>query len=276
MVATNVNMFYIYQLHIPRLTEKDPAYGPIVERAAKLICTTSEFDDLAKEAGLDSHLNGVTDPAQRAALRAELDGMIAHIYGLTEEEFRHILSTFPLVAAEVKEATLEAYRRFAPDPEIMALAAGGESERVEFKEAARRNPYTGKDEGQKMSDNIAKAVAGLMNSAGGGTLLIGVADDGTIKGIDVEYDIINKTKPNWDSYRLFIDGLLKDKLSIANPFQFYQLSRHSVNGKDLCRILVKPASEPVYVDKKLYVRTGNKTSELQGPDLVGYVRSGRW
>ena len=28
-------------------------------------------------------------------MRAELDGRVAHLYGLTEDEFRHILSTFP-------------------------------------------------------------------------------------------------------------------------------------------------------------------------------------
>ena len=53
---------------------------------------------------------GVTDPAERAKLRAELDGIIAHIYGLTEDEFAYVPSTFPLVAAPVKAAALAAYR----------------------------------------------------------------------------------------------------------------------------------------------------------------------
>jgi hypothetical protein len=52
----------------------------------------------------------VTDPAERARLRAELDGLIAHLYGLTEAEFAHVLSTFPLVAEPVKIAALNAYR----------------------------------------------------------------------------------------------------------------------------------------------------------------------
>lgn len=272
----NITINLMNQLPVPRLTEKDLVFAPIVERATKLICTTPEFDDLAREVGLGSHKNGVTDPVQRVALRAELDGLIAHVYGLTEAEFSHILSTFPLVAAKVKEATLEAYRRFAPDPEVIALIAGDESERVEFKVAARRDPHTGKDGGQKMSDNVVKAVAGMMNG-GGGTVLIGVTDDDhRVAGVNVEYEIVNKNKPNWDSYRLFLEGLLKDKLSIANAFQFYQLSRHKVEGKDVCRIQVSLAPEPVYVDNRLYVRTGNKTSELQGPHLVAYVRSDRW
>ncbi|MBD2268933.1 Eco57I restriction-modification methylase domain-containing protein, partial [Anabaena sp. FACHB-1391] len=109
-VTTTLNMFYIYQLPVPRLTEKDPFFQEIVERAAKLICTTAEYDELAKEVGLTSHENGITDERERGKIRAELDGIIAHLYGLTETEFSHILSTFPIVAEEVKTAALNAYR----------------------------------------------------------------------------------------------------------------------------------------------------------------------
>ena len=47
---------------------------------------------------------------QRGKLRAELDGIIAHLYGLTEEEFAYILTTFPIVSETVKIAALHAYR----------------------------------------------------------------------------------------------------------------------------------------------------------------------
>jgi hypothetical protein len=103
-------MFYIYQLPVPRLTEKDAYFQEIVERAAKLICTTPEYDELAKEVGLESHKNGITDERERGKIRAELDGIIAHLYGLTEGEFSHILNTFPIVAETVKDAALKAYR----------------------------------------------------------------------------------------------------------------------------------------------------------------------
>jgi len=48
------------------------------------------------------NLTGVTDLEQRAQLRAELDAMIARLYGLTAVEFEHVLNTFPLVSDEVK------------------------------------------------------------------------------------------------------------------------------------------------------------------------------
>jgi hypothetical protein len=108
-VTSHVSFFFVYNIPVPRLTETDAAFAPIVSRAARLICTTPEFDDLAKEVGLESHTGGVTNSAERAQLRAELDGLIAHLYGLTETEFAHILSTFPLIADEIKTAALKAY-----------------------------------------------------------------------------------------------------------------------------------------------------------------------
>jgi type I restriction-modification system DNA methylase subunit len=51
-VAANINMFYVYQIPMPRLVEGDLYFSDIVNRAAKLICTTPDFDDLAAEVGL--------------------------------------------------------------------------------------------------------------------------------------------------------------------------------------------------------------------------------
>ncbi|MCX7593206.1 MAG: ATP-binding protein [Fischerella sp.] len=114
-VTAHCNMFYIYQLPVPRLKEGDRYFSDIVQRAAKLICTTPEFDELAQETlNLTSLQCGVTEESDRAKLRAELDGMIAHLYNLTEAEFTYILSTFPLVPERVKQDALAAYRTFAP------------------------------------------------------------------------------------------------------------------------------------------------------------------
>ncbi|MEG4215947.1 hypothetical protein QUA27_11720 [Microcoleus sp. Pol14C6] len=112
-VTSSFSAFIFYQLPMPRLTSGDKYFFDIVQRAAKLICTAPEFDELAQEVGLNSHREGVTDETERAQLRAELDGIIAHLYGLTEAEFAYILTTFPIVPETVKQAALEAYRTFA-------------------------------------------------------------------------------------------------------------------------------------------------------------------
>ena len=107
-VTAHLTFFLLNQMPMPRITEKDPTFFPVVDRAAGLLCTTPEFDDLAKEVGIKSHKQGVTDAAKRAQLRARLDGLVAHLYGLTEVEFAHVLSTFPLVPDSVKVAAQNA------------------------------------------------------------------------------------------------------------------------------------------------------------------------
>ncbi|MEX8503536.1 MAG: DNA methyltransferase [Leptothrix ochracea] len=109
-VTAHVSFFFVYNLPVPRLSASDPRFWLIVHRAARLICTTPEFDDLAQAVGLKSHQDGATDSTERARLRAELDGLVAHLYGLSEAEFAHILGTFPLVAEPVKIAALNAWR----------------------------------------------------------------------------------------------------------------------------------------------------------------------
>lgn len=110
MVTANINMFYVYQLPLPRLTKEDQSFSRIVERTARLVCTTTEFDALAREVGMKGHTEGVTNRSERARLRAELDAMVARLYDFTGEEFRHILNTFPLVDESLKEGALRSFR----------------------------------------------------------------------------------------------------------------------------------------------------------------------
>jgi hypothetical protein len=110
MVTANLSMFFVYQVPVPRIADAETAFHAVKVRAARLVCVLEEYDELAKSLGLKSHRDGATDPTERAKLRAELDGLVAHLYGLTEAEFAHILGTFPLVAEPTKIAALNAWR----------------------------------------------------------------------------------------------------------------------------------------------------------------------
>ena len=112
-VTAHLSFFFVYNAPVPRAAGADRRLNELSLRAARLSCTTREFDQIAVEAGLSSHADGAVDEAERARLRAEIDGLVAHLYGLTEEEFAHILGTFPLVADPVKVAARNAYRDIA-------------------------------------------------------------------------------------------------------------------------------------------------------------------
>lgn len=112
-MTTNLNLFFLYQLPIPRLTPEHPDFLPLVERAARLIGTAPEFDDLIKEVfgkKATHKTHGVTDLQDRLTIRAEIDALVARLYDLSVKEFQHILTTFPLVDEATKSQTLNAYR----------------------------------------------------------------------------------------------------------------------------------------------------------------------
>ncbi len=120
-IGTHVNMFYVHQLPLPRLTAGNPYFDALVPRAARLTCTTEAFAGLWKEVmGRQwKPADGATDPEERQRLRDEIDALVAHLYGLSREDFEHILGTFPLVFPESaeghakKEKLLGVYDAFA-------------------------------------------------------------------------------------------------------------------------------------------------------------------
>ena len=109
--AASVTFSILSQLPVPRPQPGTSAFSSLVELAARLTCTTPEFAGLWQGAIGTFWFpeEAAVDPAERARLSAEIDGRVAHLYGLTEEELAHVLTTLPGVDREGKEAALAAY-----------------------------------------------------------------------------------------------------------------------------------------------------------------------
>ena len=73
-----------------------------------LICTTDEYAKLRDEVGVSEY---VTEQSKRMVLEAQINAYAAKIYGLTSEELEYILGTFPIVKQELKDLTLEYFRK---------------------------------------------------------------------------------------------------------------------------------------------------------------------
>ncbi len=215
MVSSNINTFYIYQLPCLRLKPTEKWYKPIVEKAAKLICITDEFAALWEKV-MKTKWNqkvAATTEEERSTLKAELDGIIAHLYGLTEEEFAYILSTFPIVASTQKQAALAAYKLLTPqfakaattEIAIPDLIQKGESPLLEFKSTLRVDIKTGKAE-KFIEHSVIKTLAAFLNSAGG-TLLIGVEDNKNILGLELDFNSFSKGD-KLDEFQKHFDNLI--------------------------------------------------------------------
>ncbi|MCP4304467.1 MAG: ATP-binding protein [bacterium] len=157
------------------------------------------------------------------------------------------------------------------------LIAAGETHQVEFKQTARWNIHS-RQKDPKIELVVAKTVAGFLNGDGG-TLLIGVADDGSTPGLDDDLKLMKK--PDLDRYELWLTDYLErcfGKPPIANITVSFEL----VGNTEVCRIDVEAGPAPVFLDEPggnreadMYVRMGNSTRKLLTDEALEYV-SQRW
>lgn len=159
------------------------------------------------------------------------------------------------------------------------LLAAGESQMVEYKSTARWNLHTEQVD-KKMEHVVVKTVCGFLNSEGG-TLLIGVDDDGTVLGLERDFATLGN-KPNRDGYELFLRQLLESNLSVQTA-GIVKVRFESVSGSDVCVVSVAASGKPSFAKpleggqgaSEFWVRIGNATKQLHGDDMVDY-QSDHW
>ncbi|MBA2391004.1 MAG: putative DNA binding domain-containing protein, partial [Geodermatophilaceae bacterium] len=163
-----------------------------------------------------------------------------------------------------------AYQEHCPIVELLGV---GEAAALEFKSTLR----TGVESGEvikALETACVKTIAAFANSRDGGTLLIGVADDGSVHGLASDYVSLHKDgKDDRDRFQLHLGQLLINAVgeTVASTVS---VQVHTVDGTDLCRVHVPPSGFPVeatvVVDKggqttkrpAFYVRIGNGTREI--------------
>lgn len=97
-VTTNLNMFFIYDMPVPRLSKHDNIYQEIVRNVASLF---PEFETLHKQFGKNFSCQSFFDRLQCQAI---IDSLIAKIYELDKPSFEYILDQFHLKDPRKEEA----------------------------------------------------------------------------------------------------------------------------------------------------------------------------
>ena len=188
-----------------------------------------------------------------------------------------LLAGFAAVAAHLQPPKA---RESVPE-----LIARGESDRLEFKSSARYNLHTGTRD-EKIEAVIAKTVAAFAN-ADGGTLLIGVADDGEIVGLANDLAIMKAPDP--DRFELWLRDFLSTVLGPnAAALPVVDFARIPVGDEGgaterlVCRVTCPASPRPVYVrpakgngPTDFFVRTGNSTRALRVDEATDYAML-RW
>ncbi len=151
--------------------------------------------------------------------------------------------------------------------DIAALVKGGEGATTEFKSTLRTNLHTGKPD-LKMEFTALRTVVGFLNAPAGGTLVIGVADDGTPVGVaDDGFE-------SEDKMLLHFDNLLMDR--IGGQFSLYVHPHFAeYEEKRVLVIDVKPARAAAFLKdsgtERFFTRAGASTAELAGQQMQQFI-----
>ncbi len=159
--------------------------------------------------------------------------------------------------------TLSVLNELSKEDKVLHYIRQGEGLKVEFKETFITDKKT-KEKRKELADASLKNIVGFLNKDGG-VLLIGIADDGEIYGIE------NDNYQSNDKYLLYF----KDKLKTAIGGEFFDLVEYEIidiNEKKILCVECKPSKKPVYMHgKDFYIRTSPAAEKLEGPKLVEYI-----
>ena len=194
---------------------------------------------------------------------------------------------------EIVETNFDLFKRITDDPEfgqalknflfddyigrhrrVEELLKLQESKTLEFKSSLRWNLKEDRKDDKLITHAVLKTIAAFLNTEGG-DLLIGVADDGRVLGI--EHDRLGSDDKFMRHLAQAVRNGLGDRAGTCiDP------RTQIVEGKTVCLVGCQRSPEPVYLrwkgleqwgDGDLYVRSGPGSVQLGDSDADEYVRT---
>ncbi len=156
--------------------------------------------------------------------------------------------------------------------DYQALINGGENHTVEFKSSLRWD--ADRNGANKLLEHaVAKGISAFMNSKGG-TLLIGVDDDGQILGIENDYKIVKNN--NRDGMRLQLTQVINQYL--GKQFnQYTNIEIFKLADKDVCAVDVQSSDMPVFLKDgnkdEFYIRASASSQPMSIREANEYIKT---
>lgn len=159
--------------------------------------------------------------------------------------------------------------------DLPSIVRQGEGPYLEFKSSLRWDMEESRVN-RSLEAVVLKTLAGFLNSHIGGTLLIGVADNGEIIGLEKDYQTLKKS--NQDGFEQAVMTAISTNLG-ADLCHFIHILFHVIDDKDVCRLIISPSTRPVFLEQgntpRFFVRTGGATRDLNIQEALDYI-FGRW
>ncbi len=176
---------------------------------------------------------------------------------------------------------LRDFRRNAGQPteeEILRkLIDAGESSSLEFKSSLRWD-YREDKPNKDLESVIVKSIAAFSNHEGG-TLLIGVSDDGEALGLKPDYGCLKDEGK--DYFELHLRNLVVSQYGVGFAADGIKIRFFILGGREICRVDIRRGKMPLYTTvsmkgsppaEKFFVRSGNSSRSINSiSEVTGYV-----
>ena len=180
-------------------------------------------------------------------------------FGITSDDYSVFLEKRAnIILNELKDRINLRHREEKTDTKIHEMILGGENDKLELKSTLRYSLREG-NINKNLEYVVAKTISAFLNTDGG-TLIIGVDDDGNILGL--EKDMQTLSKNNLDGFELHLRQTIKKYL--GDSFEKYLvITFPEIDDKHVCMIKIAKSGKPVFVklenDEKFFVRIGNSS-----------------
>lgn len=143
----------------------------------------------------------------------------------------------------------------------------GENDAVEFKSTLRTNLHTNSKDA-RMEHAVLKTIAGFLNTSGG-TLIIGVSDDGSPIGLK------NDGFDNEDKMALHLINIIKTRMGVL-PITNIHVHFDEYKAARVLAVRCKKSSVAIFVKdgdtERFFIRTGPSTTELSPSQTQEYIK----
>jgi DNA-binding NarL/FixJ family response regulator len=151
---------------------------------------------------------------------------------------------------------------------VKKLIDQGESHHIEFKSSLQYDVRNGRGN-NSLRKNVLKTIVAFLNSEGG-TLLIGVEDNGNILGLDNDLSTFSEARRNIDNFEQHLTNLIKSHIGV-NFVDDVQLRFEEEAGKTVCVVQVAKTTTPAFLDGEFFARLNNQTNSLNAQETITYL-----
>lgn len=175
---------------------------------------------------------------------------------------------------EKAEDTPPQKQTITADHSVAELIGKGESDTLEFKSTLQWDVKKERSN-KELHTEVLKTITAFLNSEGG-TLLIGVRDNGEIFGLERDLSLV-KGK-SLDGFEQKLMNLISG--NIGPEFaRFIKVWFDLIDGQHVCAVEVGRAAEPAFMKgkqgKEFYVRSGNTSRSLDAEKTYKYIKMHR-